>query len=568
MRFRAYHQTEDHPLTEPASQPVPCSTLRVLEVEYRHIRLPGGDDLYLTRHGETLADVLDPANYWTDDAWFRTHSRRLGGTSMVYRITTKPVAGRQRDIVLKWNRMGQDVPGETQARDMETAEFNSPFEEFSLVEELRRRTDESPESFLTHRPLAIYVPRRRIDPKQLGRKSYKLETKLESHTEIELDANRNYAVIYEWVKGIDAAEAMTQGLLPREEMVRLVHRCNRELAAKGMAVRDNKPQHVIVRPDGDGLTTDRDGEPIYAMVDFELLERTPEHERRIRAHKRQKYLVKQAYRFHAESEFPPHLQPMKIFGVSYVHGRIESTGGRLWVVGKDADLFDYFLPEQWRRTPRTRLSGIDQIYETITKDNIHLVWKVSRVGLMPDMDPFRDDERAIIEHGYNSPFEEVSLNMELDAAGVAVTYPRAIYMTGTRSQLAENIFDASRFESHASIQTPDGKPILRRYHDYMILWGYWNGPDELLAVKDENYYDGISALNAYRSGRIDETTYFGVMQQGRELLAHVGVEDLNLRGTHLLLSINQANQLVIDPASQLPAVRVCNFELLRRTVSR
>jgi hypothetical protein len=450
---------------------------------------------------------------------------------------------------------------------METAEFNSPFEEFSLVEELRRRTEDSPHPFLTHRPLAIYVPRRQIDPKQLGRKSYKLESKLESHTEIQLDANRNYAVIYEWVKGIDAAQAMTRGLLPREEMVRLVHRCNRELTAKGMAVRDNKPQHVIVRPaeDGEGLVQGRDGRPVYAMVDFELLERTPEYEREIRARKRRNYLVKQAYRFYADSEFPPHLQPMKIFGVSYVHGRIESTGGRLWVVGKDADLFDYFLPEQWRRTPRTRLSGIDQVYETITKDNIHLVWKVSRVGLMPDMDPFREDERAIIEHGYNSPFEEVSLNMELNAAGVPVTYPRAIYMTGTRSQLAENIFDVSRFESHAEVHTPDGEPILRRRHDYMILWGYWNGPDELLAVKDENYYDGISALNAYRSGRIDEASYFRVMQQARDLLASVGVEDLNLRGTHLLLSIDQSDRLVMDAQTDLPTVRICNFELLKRT---
>jgi hypothetical protein len=542
----------------------------VLDVEYRHVQLANGDDLYLTRHAREMADIRDPANYWTDDAWFRTHSSRLSGTSTVYRIATKPVAGRQRDIVLKWNRMGQDVPGETQARDMETAEFNSPFEEFSLVEELRRRTDESPQPFLTHRPLAIYVPRRRIDPKQLGRKSYKLETKLESHTEIQLDANRNYAVIYEWVKGIDAAQAMTQGLLPREEMVRLVQRCNRELAEKGMAVRDNKPHHVIVRPtgNGDGLVRDRQGRPLYAMVDFELLERTPEHEQTIRARKRQNYLVKQAYRFYAETEFPPHLQPMKIFGVSYVHGRIESTGGRLWVVGKDADLFDYFLPEQWRRTPRTRLSSIDQIYETVTKDNIHLVWKVSRVGQYPDLDPFRDDERAIIEYGYNSPFEEVSLNMELNAAGVAVTYPRAIYMTGTRSQLAESIFDPSRFETHADVRAPDGEPILRRHHDYMILWGYWNGPDELLAVKDENYYDGISALNAYRSGRIDEATYFRVMQHGRDLLAGVGVEDLNLRGTHLLLSVDRSDRLVMDPETGLPTVRVCNFELLRRTSRR
>jgi hypothetical protein len=29
-------------------------------------------------------------------------------------------------------------------------------------------------------------------------------------------------------------------------------------------------------------------------------------------------------------------------GVDYIYGRAESTGGILWVVGKDPDLFNYF----------------------------------------------------------------------------------------------------------------------------------------------------------------------------------------------------------------------------------
>jgi hypothetical protein len=55
------------------------------------------------------------------------------------------------------------------------------------------------------------------------------------------------------------------------------------------------------------------------------------------------------------------------------------------------------------------------------------------------------------------------------------------------------------------------------------------------------------------------------MQQARDLLASVGVEDLNLRGTHLLLSIDQSDRLVMDAQTDLPTVRICNFELLKRT---
>ena len=93
-------------------------------------------------------------------------------------------------------------------------------------------------------------------------------------------------------------------------------------------------------------------------------------------------------------------------GVDYVYGQVESTGGSLWVVGRDPMLFDYFLPEKWRRTPRTKISASQQVYETVTKDNIHLVWRVSRVGQIPDADPFVRRERQILDYGYNSPFEE------------------------------------------------------------------------------------------------------------------------------------------------------------------
>jgi len=49
-------------------------------------------------------------------------------------------------------------------------------------------------------------------------------------------------------------------------------------------------------------------------------------------------------------------------------GHAESTGGLLWVVGHDPELFNYFLPERWRRTPRWCLSEKRGVFHTRTKD--------------------------------------------------------------------------------------------------------------------------------------------------------------------------------------------------------
>ncbi len=539
--------------------------ITVLGVEFVHVQLPGGDDLYLTDHGRPFADQLLPQNYWTDQAWFASHSTKLPGTSTLYRIATKPVAGRSIDVVLKWNRMGQDIPGETAASDLAGAEFNSPFEEFSLLLELRNTRFESPGAVYTHKPLAIYVPGAYVDLDRLGRRAYKIEAMQRSHREVTLDINRQYAVIYEWTRGIDAAEALERGLLDEEALMRLMEAAGRDMSRKGFRVRDNKVRHHIVRPTRDGgLARTRRGDILYALVDFELLERTPGREKATRASKRKAYLVKQAHRFEAGEEFPEGLTPVNVMGVDHVFGRTESTRGALWVVGKTPSLFEYFLPEKWRRTPRTKLSVASEIYETITKDNIHLVWRVSRVGQRPDMDPFRADEKKILDYGYNSPFEEISLSMELTAHGIETTYPRAVYMTGHKTTISPALLEDSRYRSHRELLTPDEHPLLSGYHDYMIIWGYWNGPDELLAEKDEEYYRGLNALAANRDGLISEETYLRLMEETRNRLAAVGIEDLNLRGTHLLLSQDRSGRLALDAAA-LPAVRICNFVLLRHT---
>ena len=541
--------------------------IRVMAVEYLHLQLADGSDLYLTEYGRPFGRQLLPENHWADKAWIAEHSVKLRGTSTLYRIVTKEVAGTSKEIVLKWNRMGQDIPGATQASDLGTAKFNSPFEEFSLVMELRNTRYEAAEPLYTQKPLAIYVPREYVEAERLGRRGYRIEAIQQKHDEITLDRNRQYAVMYEWVKGIDAAQARGEGIVDDDTMRGLILRSNREMKRKGFVVRDSKAHHVIVRPkDERGPLRGRGGAIVYAMVDFELLQRTPQREQAMRAVKRQVYLVKQAHRFESAEDLPGGLTQVTIMGVEYVYGQVASTGGRLWVVGRDPALFEYFLPEKWRKTPRTQLSASHRTYHTITKDAIHLVWWVSHVGGRPRADMPAVDEQAVLDHGYNSPFEEIALSMALTRSGMDTTYPRAIYMTGRKSAGSVDVEDDSRYISHEALRTPEGHPVLGRRHDHILIWGYWNGPDEVLAAKDEQIYTGIDASAALGEGRITEEEYTRVMESTRRRLADAGIEDLNPTGRHVLLSLDRSGRLVAGPEG-MPMVRICNFELLRRVGS-
>ena len=106
--------------------------IRVFDVDYYHLSLQGGDDLYITEHGLPFIENLLPENYWTDKEWFKTHSEKLRGTSTLYKITTKEINSKSNDIVLKWNRMGQDIPGSFDLKEL-NIEFNSPFDEFAFA---------------------------------------------------------------------------------------------------------------------------------------------------------------------------------------------------------------------------------------------------------------------------------------------------------------------------------------------------------------------------------------------------------------------------------------------------
>jgi hypothetical protein len=337
-----------------------------------------------------------------------------------------------------------------------------------------------------------------------------------------------------------------------------------ELRQKGYHVIDMKPAHIILRQTPSGkLLRDRHGQLAYGLVDYELLERTPEHEQAVRTANRKLYLTHMARRFEGASgkPMPDHLRATSLLGVDFVFGRAESTGGLLWVVGKDPDLFSYFLPERWRRTPKKKLSSRNQVFRTCTKDNINLVWRVSRMGDPVQMKGAEAIPDAARSHEYNSPFEEFALALHLSSHGIKTIYPRAIYMTGSPRE-SSRTDDARRYLALAHLRTPDGEPAIRKDYDYITVWGFWNGPDALLAADDGSSYSSINANHACAKGLITHRMMEELVKAKAAKLAGCGLEDLNLKPDHLLISFDAAGKQVLDAAGK-PEVRLCNFEFVR-----
>ncbi len=542
-----------------------------LGVDYYRLRTSDDGDLYLTQFGLPFWKNLLPENWYARE-WFEAKRERLEGTSTIYKVPTRQVNGKALNLVVRWSRVGEVVPLDTlTVNKFIHAEFNSPFEEFSLLMEMRRgETGPAGIRIRTQLPMAIYVPSERLQLWQTGRSEDKIHAKVARHPGVEIDILRQYVVLYGWIDGLDAVETAEyfklEGRTRAEFLARTTSLVNHELSQKGYRVVDMKPAHIILRPHPErSLLRDHNGQVAYALVDYELLERTPEHEQAVRSANRQLYLKHMARRFEVDAAkpLPAHLRAINVLGVDYVFGRAESTGGLLWVVGKDPDLFNYFLPERWRRTPKKKLSSHNQIYHTRTKDDIYLVWKVSRMGELPWLtNPEAHKEQAQV-HGFNSPFEEFAIALELSRNGVKTVYPRAIYMTGRKGGSTRQVADERRYATLSHLLTPDGEPALRKEYDYITIWGFWNGPDELLAAQDGRFYQGINAKRACANKLISAQGLEELLELEALGVAECGFEDLNPKPDHLLISFDDSKKLVFSPLGKLE-VRLCNFELIRR----
>ena len=166
-------------------------------------------------------------------------------------------------------------------------------------------------------------------------------------------------------------------------------------------------------------------------------------------------------------------------------------------------------------------------------------------------------------HGFNSPFEEFAFALELGRNGVPTVYPRAIYMTGRQRDRARPVSDRRRYTALAELRTPDGDPTVREEFDYVTIWGFWNGPDELLAAQDGKFYQAINAKRAFTNEMISGQTLAELTRTVAIRLAKCGLEDLEGKPDHLLISFDSEEHLVLDSQGK-PEVRLCNFELIRR----
>jgi hypothetical protein len=72
----------------------------------------------------------------------------------------------------------------------------------------------------------------------------------------------------------------------------------------------------------------------------------------------------------------------------------------------------------------------------------------------------------------------------------------------------------------------------------------------------------MNAKHACAKGLITRRMMEELLKAKAAKLAHCGLEDLNLKPDHLLISFNSAGKLVLDAAGK-PEVRLCNFEFVR-----
>ncbi len=560
------------------------SLVNVLGVVYLHTRTEDGGDLYCTRFAEPNQEHLDIRN-WYEESWFTQNRVRLLGTSSVYRVPTKPVNGTSLDLVVKNCRVGEDVPLNTHTlEEFMSAEFNSPWEEFALVMEMGdKQFGQRLEWIRVQRPLAIYVPPQRMQLWQSGRSRTKINRIRARHPGVDLDILKQYKLVYEWIRGKNLTELFEHIRLDIPDVVHQLKTMQKRafdaLSKKGYHMADMKPEHVIIHEDDCERIEQmgRGGEPDaaqkqveiierlmeagnYSVIDYELLFRTPEHEDRVKATRRHSYLDDIRNRLNP-TPLPPHLSRTEIFGVPYVFGHAESTGGRMWVVGRNARLFDYFLPERWRKTPSLSLSATNEVFYTVTKDNIHLVWKTSRVGEFPTDSKYTPGEIEKIRHfGINSPFEEFAISQALNQQEIHAVYVRAIYMTG--SLKVEVSSDPRKYQSHKMVADSDGNSVLDVLHNYITIRGYFNGPDQWVSEHEETaLFTPVDLAKALRRRIINDGQCAGYLEKMKERLRPAGYDGSLLKANDLLLALDSKGQIMKDKSGE-PDVIICNFEIL------
>ena len=269
----------------------------VYSVPYVELTDSLGGTIWLTRHGWSFLEQLEPTKWYDDHRYDREGEHLSKGSGAVFRVVSQDSEGRAVNLVVKFSRMAQDMPLQVSSRFpdglprhlLAESVFNDPFEEFAAMEELRSGEFGPPDiQVRTKRPLAIYSPGRRFKPWQLGRSEHqflKHIKRLAGNQEglgqrvqpVQIHCDRQYITLFHWVRGHDAEALMKVGALSESEVSELVVQVINDLAAKGFRMLDIKPNHIILRRRLDGSLLARQGRLSYALVDFELLQRTNEY---------------------------------------------------------------------------------------------------------------------------------------------------------------------------------------------------------------------------------------------------------------------------------------------------
>ncbi len=262
--------------------------LKVLGLEFMRSPDVDGGYLYVTRWGWRRLEHLRPETWYRKRRFAKQGRRLRSSTGTVYRYLAEPEEREPMDLLIKVCRVAEEVPGREasanpMARMLAEASFNSPFEEFALLNELREARHDSGVLVRTMLPLAIYCGPRDLPLWQLGRKPGEFQrhwvqqeqdqAPMEEGLRVHLMEKRQYFMIYAWVPGLDAQEAVEQGLLEESELAELTERVNRELAENGFRIVDNKPKHFILRKNRKGELLRHRGDLVYVQIDFELLEK-------------------------------------------------------------------------------------------------------------------------------------------------------------------------------------------------------------------------------------------------------------------------------------------------------
>jgi hypothetical protein len=195
------------------------------------------------------------------------------------------VAGQSLEIVVRYNRVGEELPVDTLTLEkFINADFNSPFEEIAVLAQLRAaRRGPQQRRMPTKKPLAIFEPPDLLQLWQSGRLESKIAQKLARYPTASLDIRRQYILLYGWIDGLDAQQVADHRRLEGEAREQFLTETTEfvtaELAEMGFRVLDMKPAHVILRMDAAGhLLRRQDGQLLYALVDYELLEKIPARE--------------------------------------------------------------------------------------------------------------------------------------------------------------------------------------------------------------------------------------------------------------------------------------------------